>query len=744
MKYISVIVPCYNGVKYLDRCIKSLLEQTIGYKHLEMIFINDASTDNTLELLLDYEKKYEDDIIVINCEKNGRQGTARNIGIKYASCEYIAFLDQDDWLDPTMYEKLYRKAKELDLDISGCLSETYLVGDEESISPQKRKKDDEYFIVTDDASREYMLNNWHSDGFWVNLYRKSMIVDNDIYFPENLVYDDNYWGILIPFYANKVYVLGEALHHYYLTYETSSSLKKNGDFHFDRLKVQELALRELKERGIYSKYKDFINIQFLLIYFFNSLHVFFARFSEVPINIFRHMVSTVKKEIPNYMAYAIKESMVDTLTYILDLNISQDELNEIQKIYIKKGNLNACTEWIKNYRMKGVGFAEERKNAILDWNKMYLKTEEAYIRAVDCLIKEKTTDAYEKICAMFEETNGLSDDEIIAAKKIPINVFKERNEMSYLIQAVNIYYREQAAGIDITVFDHGCSLSEIIDVINEVRLLLFELEFLNDNEGLVEYVKNKNISHEMLSYLADLCIGELQKVKKDICYECSNLDLNRHSGKKIAFILCVNNDVYMRHALYFISKLKIPYGCEVEIFTIGDAKSMTSGYNEGMAASTAKYKIYLHQDVMIINPYFIYEILDAFEDTNVGLVGMVGAPKLSESKVMWYSQRMGKIFYANAYKTDIMEFHTVHGGCENVEVIDGLLMATQYDIPWREDLFDKWDMYDVSQSLEFHKAGYDVVVPDMSAPWCLHDDGFMNLTDFYGELDKVKREYYAE
>ena len=224
MKYISVIVPCYNGVKYLDRCIKSLLEQTIGYKHLEMIFINDASTDNTLELLLDYEKKYEDDIIVINCEKNGRQGTARNIGIKYASCEYIAFLDQDDWLDPTMYEKLYRKAKELDLDISGCLSETYLVGDEESISPQKRKKDDEYFIVTDDASREYMLNNWHSDGFWVNLYRKSMIVDNDIYFPENLVYDDNYWGILIPFYANKVYVLGEALHHYYLTYETSSSL----------------------------------------------------------------------------------------------------------------------------------------------------------------------------------------------------------------------------------------------------------------------------------------------------------------------------------------------------------------------------------------------------------------------------------------------------------------------------------------------------------------------------------------
>ncbi len=406
---------------------------------------------------------------------------------------------------------------------------------------------------------------------------------------------------------------------------------------------------------------------------------------------------------------------------------------------IQESKIRMQSQWAENIR-----FAEERKNIILKWNEKYLSTEKKYLRKIDELIGIGTNDSYMKICEMFEDTEGLSDDEIIAAGKIPINVFKERNEMAYLIQAINIYYREQAAETEATIFDHGDKLTDIIDVINEVRLLLFELEFFRDDEGLVEYVKNNKISQPMVSYLAASCIGELRKVKEEPCHEQFNKAPNRHAGKKIAFILCTNNEVYMRHALYFISKLEVPYGCEVEILTIQDANSMTGGYNEGMAASSAKYKIYMHQDVLIINQYFIYDILDIFEDVNVGMIGMVGAPMLSPSKVMWYSDRIGKIYSATAYKTDIMKFPPMKGKYESVEVVDGLLMATQYDIHWREDLFDKWDMYDVSQSLEFHRRGYEVVVPNMSAPWCLHDDGFMNLDNYYGELDKLKKEYHGE
>ena len=79
-----------------------------------------------------------------------------------------------------------------------------------------------------------------------------------------------------------------------------------------------------------------------------------------------------------------------------------------------------------------------------------------------------------------------------------------------------------------------------------------------------------------------------------------------------------------------------------------------------------------------------------------------------------------------------------HGVIE-VEASDGLLMVTQYDFPWRDDLFDKWDFYDVSQSLEFIRHGYKVVVPYMETPWCIHDDGFVNLKNYYEERGQHKR-----
>ncbi|MBD5095490.1 MAG: glycosyltransferase [Lachnospiraceae bacterium] len=390
--------------------------------------------------------------------------------------------------------------------------------------------------------------------------------------------------------------------------------------------------------------------------------------------------------------------------------------------------------------------AERQRMAVSEWNKKYLDAEKQYINRVNKLISEGTQDAYEKICEMFEGTEGMTDDEMIAIGKIPLNVFKGRTEMSYLIQAVNIYYREQDAEASTTIFDHGDSLSDIIDVMNQVRLLLLELDFFKSDEVLVEYVKNNKISHQMLSYLADASIGELRKVKTDVCYERSNRDLNRHAGKKVAFILCVNNDVYMQEALYFINNLEVPYGCEVEIFTIQDAHSMTSGYNEGMAASSAKYKVYLHQDVLIINPYFIYDILDIFENPDVGMLGVVGFSEIcgiAENQVMGFSKEIGEIYSANAYGVGLCKFRETSAEYENVEVLDGLLMATQYDIPWREDLFDKWDMYDMSQSIEFHRAGYDVVVPNVKLPWCLHDEGFVNMVNYYEELDKFKNEYYS-
>lgn len=214
--------------------------------------------------------------------------------------------------------------------------------------------------------------------------------------------------------------------------------------------------------------------------------------------------------------------------------------------------------------------------------------------------------------------------------------------------------------------------------------------------------------------------------------------------KKICFIMCTNNAQYEAEAMHFISKLHVPQGYEVDAISIKDAKSLTSGYNEGMRASDAKYKVYLHQDVMIVEPDFIAKLLHIFEDPDIGMVGMVGTPHLPENKIPWWAWRVGALYTCNVSAMGMFDYEypeeAKHGVIE-VEAIDGLLMATQYDIPWRDDLFDKWDFYDVSQSLEFIWHGYKVVVPYMEKPWCIHDDGFVNLVNYYGEREKLLREY---
>ena len=100
---VSIIVPVFNVEKYLKKCLDSLVEQTL--KEIEIICINDCSTDESLSILQEYEKK-DDRIIVVDLHKNIKQGGARNGGLRIAKACYVAFVDSDDWVDKNMYKKL--------------------------------------------------------------------------------------------------------------------------------------------------------------------------------------------------------------------------------------------------------------------------------------------------------------------------------------------------------------------------------------------------------------------------------------------------------------------------------------------------------------------------------------------------------------------------------------------------------------------------------------------------------------
>lgn len=221
------------------------------------------------------------------------------------------------------------------------------------------------------------------------------------------------------------------------------------------------------------------------------------------------------------------------------------------------------------------------------------------------------------------------------------------------------------------------------------------------------------------------------------------------NDKKFCFIICSNQKFLAEECQRYISKLEIPSGYQAETIVIYDAKSMTSGYNRAMEQSDAKYKIYLHQDVLLLHTKMLYEILDIFQSNpHIGMMGMVGNNSLDENGCPWSGdtdQRIGEIYGDLITHKVHTVFQKAEGRFQKVITIDGLMMITQYDIPWREDILKGWDFYDGSQSLEFWKAGYSVVVPYMNEPWCIHDNDILHMQDYEmwrKVFEKEYRRYY--
>ena len=193
-------------------------------------------------------------------------------------------------------------------------------------------------------------------------------------------------------------------------------------------------------------------------------------------------------------------------------------------------------------------------------------------------------------------------------------------------------------------------------------------------------------------------------------------------GRKIAFITCVNKPEIYEEALLYMKQLRLPEGMEAEFISIEGARSMCGGYNQGMAGTDADYKVYVHQDTLIVNKNFVFNLLKLFSDKSIGIVGMIGARKLPASGVWWDAMRTyGKVLHACEPEC-VVETACMEPPVEwlEVEALDGLLLATAVDVPWREDLFDGWHFYDVSMCKEIQRLGYKAAVPRQDDFWCIH------------------------
>lgn len=214
---------------------------------------------------------------------------------------------------------------------------------------------------------------------------------------------------------------------------------------------------------------------------------------------------------------------------------------------------------------------------------------------------------------------------------------------------------------------------------------------------------------------------------------------------KIEFIVCVNNERYFEECEWYIKRLVIPNGFEVKITPIRGAVDIANAYNKSMSESDAQYKVYLHQDTFILNRDFISDIVSIFgTDLKIGLIGVLGGKPLPNNAICYDNWNLGGTYACNVLNTFNIERgnpnHKITDYYE-AEAIDGMIMVTRYDIPWRSDLNYGWDFYDVSQSLEFIRAGWKVIIPRQKELWCLHDCGISKLKQYDISREIIMKEY---
>ena len=310
MKEISLIVPCYNAIKYIDHFMEAVEVQTIGMDQLEVIFVDDASTDATFQKLCEWEQRYPESIMVIHCEKNGKLGCARNIGMGYATAEYIAFADIDDDMTLNMYEKLLLAAKEYKCDLVVCRSKRCMPDDPER-NFMKRTKDKDWLFVVNNNDQQYALLEMDFNiAVWNKLYRKDILINNKLDFPEGLIYEDNYFTALLKHYICRIYVIEEELYRHYIWESSLSHSNSDWKKKLDYLFVEELKIIELKKRGIFDKWREYYESQFVLCYL-TLLKSLITNYGFLSIELVQYLQIKVLKLFPGFMQFKLVLKLIN-------------------------------------------------------------------------------------------------------------------------------------------------------------------------------------------------------------------------------------------------------------------------------------------------------------------------------------------------------------------------------------------------------------------------------------------------
>lgn len=304
MPKVSVIVPVYNVEKYLTKSLDSLVNQTL--EDIEIIVVNDGSTDNSKKIIEVYKEKYQDKIKYLE-KPNGGLSDARNFGIPHATGEYIAFLDSDDYVELDTYEKMYNKAKEENADMVEC--------DFIWEYPNKTKIDTGIIYT----NKKEMLT-YARVVAWNKLIKRDLLEKYKIEFPKGLRYEDvEFFYKMIPYY-NKVSFVKEPLIHY--IQRESSISKVQNERTKEIFEVLDNVIKYYKNKNLYNEYKDELEYTYTRLLLCSSLfRMVKIKDKKVKKELLNATWTNLNKKFPNWKKNKIlKENKSMKNLYVKTIN----------------------------------------------------------------------------------------------------------------------------------------------------------------------------------------------------------------------------------------------------------------------------------------------------------------------------------------------------------------------------------------------------------------------------------------
>lgn len=374
---ISVIVPVYNVEEYLPKCLDSILNQT--FSNIEIICVNDGSTDGSRKILEEYKKR--DFRIKIVDKKNGGLSSARNAGMKVAQGEFYSFIDSDDWIDKTMLEKLYENITTLNTDISICAVHQF---DETN---QKIDDSNPYYTLEffDETFNNTVFSYKETKPFimdvcvmaWNKLYRKSLIEECQAEFPDGLIFEDGPFFFTIFFKTDRVSIVRDFLYFYRIN-RKNSIIQKAGKKFLDVIDVAEIMYSKIKDLP------DFEDIKY--IFFRKKVEDFIYRFEHLNRKYKSVFARKLKKDSSLVNDDLFPSSMVRgrfTYNYLLFKNLAK---GKVYSYILQKVKVTAMYKVLEIlYREPTVFYLKYRKliikikkrPEILD---IYLDNDRIYVR----------------------------------------------------------------------------------------------------------------------------------------------------------------------------------------------------------------------------------------------------------------------------------------------------------------------------------------------------------------------------